>query len=377
MLTRLLSPSSPFMNGNGNAVSSTPSRSSSPNSALSRIARDCLTLFKTRSSAVNLILFSEVTQTAETTAPSLSSHPSDQLWSNFLEEKSAKCLLDRVVLAASTSSGKHRWSSTQAFHRKSSCPTVGYQHTAVLFVGKQLEPRWGSREFLKFIFVVNLLTSICVFIITIALCYITRRESFLYDPMSGFQTVLSGFLVGVKQILPDQELQIFFLLKIKAKWLPSLFDLGSTIVSFFVVDPLMCLPVVTFGTYMSWIYLRYLQRKPETSLKGDPSDEFAIELEYASLSFFTARTFPAGRCSPLVGSVSAVLERSLCGRYRASIQPRGHVLWGTPLPGLDSIEASRRRQRGARALEERLAAEKADARVDTERATRVGGPESV
>lgn len=35
-----------------------------------------------------------------------------------------------------------------------------------------------------------------------------------YMPVSGFQGVLSGFLVGIKQIIPDQELP---LLKIKAK----------------------------------------------------------------------------------------------------------------------------------------------------------------
>lgn len=35
-----------------------------------------------------------------------------------------------------------------------------------------------------------------------------------YMPISGFQGVLSGFLVGIKQIIPDQELP---LLKIKAK----------------------------------------------------------------------------------------------------------------------------------------------------------------
>lgn len=49
----------------------------------------------------------------------------------------------------------------------------------LLFVGKLLEPIWGSREFLKFIFVVNFLTSLCVFITAIALYYITQEESYL------------------------------------------------------------------------------------------------------------------------------------------------------------------------------------------------------
>ena len=49
----------------------------------------------------------------------------------------------------------------------------------LLFVGKLLEPIWGSREFLKFIFIVNFLTSLCVFITAIALYYITQEEIYL------------------------------------------------------------------------------------------------------------------------------------------------------------------------------------------------------
>lgn len=49
----------------------------------------------------------------------------------------------------------------------------------LLFLGKLLEPIWGTREFLKFIFVVNFLTSVCVFITAIALYYITRQENYL------------------------------------------------------------------------------------------------------------------------------------------------------------------------------------------------------
>jgi hypothetical protein len=39
---------------------------------------------------------------------------------------------------------------------------------------------------------------------------------FSYTPFSGFYGVLSGLLVGIKQLLPDQELNLF-VLKIKAK----------------------------------------------------------------------------------------------------------------------------------------------------------------
>ena len=49
----------------------------------------------------------------------------------------------------------------------------------LLFIGKLLEPIWGSREFLKFIFVVNFLTSVCVFVTAISLYYITTQEIYL------------------------------------------------------------------------------------------------------------------------------------------------------------------------------------------------------
>lgn len=49
----------------------------------------------------------------------------------------------------------------------------------LLFVGRMLEPIWGSKEFLQFIFVVNLLTSFCIFTAAISLYYFTRDETYL------------------------------------------------------------------------------------------------------------------------------------------------------------------------------------------------------
>ncbi|CAK9152246.1 unnamed protein product [Ilex paraguariensis] len=212
----------------------------------------------------------------------------------------------------------------------------------LLFIGKLLEPLWGSREFLKFIFVVNFLTSVCVFITAISLYYITRQENYLYMPLSGFHGVLLGFLVGIKQILPDQELS---LLRIKAKWLPSLTLLLSIVVSFFTEESATYLPTLIFGIYISWIYLRYWQRKPETKLRGDPSDEFAFSTFFPEL------------LRPVIDPIATIFDRILCGSSETSNEARGYTLGGAPLPGSDPIEATRRRERGARALEERLAAD--------------------
>ncbi|XWS75133.1 hypothetical protein CRYUN_Cryun01aG0059200 [Craigia yunnanensis] len=213
----------------------------------------------------------------------------------------------------------------------------------LLFMGKLLEPIWGSKEFLKFIFVINFLTSVCVFITAIALYYITRQENYLYIPLSGFHGVLAGFLVGIKQIVPDQELS---LLKIKAKWMPSLMLLLSLAISFFTTDSVTYLPTLIFGTYMGWIYLRYLQRKPEAKRRGDPSEDFAVS------------TFFPEFLRPIIDPIASIVHRMLCGKSEASTDAQGYTLGGAPLPGSDPIESSRRRERGARALEERLSAEK-------------------
>ncbi|XVE75352.1 hypothetical protein DITRI_Ditri12bG0087500 [Diplodiscus trichospermus] len=234
------------------------------------------------------------------------------------------------------------WNLVTAGYIEQSLHGVVVSTLGLLFMGKLLEPIWGSKEFLKFIFVINFLTSVCVFITAIALYYITRQGNYLYMPLSGFHGVLAGFLVGIKQIVPDQELS---LLKIKAKWLPSLMLLLSIAISFFTPDSATYLPTLIFGTYMGWIYLRYLQRKPEAKRRGDPSEDFAFS------------TFFPEFLRPIIDPIASIFHWMLCGKSEASTDAQGYTLGGAPLPGSDPIEASRRRERGARALEERLAAE--------------------
>ncbi|KDP25719.1 hypothetical protein JCGZ_23940 [Jatropha curcas] len=235
------------------------------------------------------------------------------------------------------------WNLITAGYIEQSIYGVVVSTLCLLIMGKLLEPVWGSKEFLKFIFIVNFLTSVCVFIITIALYYITRQENYLYLPISGFQGVLSGFLVGIKQIIPDQELSV---LRLKAKWFPSLALVLAIVVSFFTPESTAYLPTIIFGTYVSWIYLRYLQRKPETKLRGDPNDDFAFS------------TFFPEFLRPVIDPIASIFHRMLCGRSETLTEAQGYTLGGAPLPGSDPIEASRRRERGARALEERLAAER-------------------
>ncbi|XP_077217339.1 rhomboid-like protein 19 isoform X2 [Tasmannia lanceolata] len=146
----------------------------------------------------------------------------------------------------------------------------------LLISGKLLEPLWTAREFMKFIIFVNTFTLFGVYVTAVTFYYVTRREAFLSMQLSGFYGVLSGFLVGVKQAMPDQEVKILWNFHMKAEWLPSLLVLTSIVLSFFTSEAMRYLPFVLFGTYGGWIYLRYLQKNPETNLSGDPHDEFAF-----------------------------------------------------------------------------------------------------
>jgi hypothetical protein len=60
------------------------------------------------------------------------------------------------------------------------------------------------------------------------------------------------------------------------QWIPSLVAFISVSVSFFLKESMFYLPIVLFGIYTSWIYLRYYQKRLEAGLKGDPSDEFSF-----------------------------------------------------------------------------------------------------
>ncbi|CAI7905561.1 unnamed protein product, partial [Closterium sp. NIES-54] len=129
-------------------------------------------------------------------------------------------------------------------------------------------------------------------------------------------------------------------------WLPSLFVLLTVVLCFCIGHYRQLLPFILFGTYTSWAYLRFFQPKGDSGLKGDPTDDFAFE------------TFFPEALRPVVGTVATILGRLLCGRRvdRAAVVDEDELLAaGKPLPGSDPAEASRRRERGARALEERLA----------------------
>lgn len=212
-----------------------------------------------------------------------------------------------------------------------------------LILCKVVEPVYGGRGLLVLIlflvFATGILTFITVFIIYVA----TRSAPVLYSELSGFHGVLAGMLVAVKQIMPDQELALFGLFKFRGRHLPGLYLLITTPIGF-LSRPLEVLPFVFYGAYTTWFYLRFLQYNNETKLRGDPSQDFSFA------SFFPTTM------QPFVDKAVGVFWTPKFGLARE--QPSGHVLGGSSLTGSDDHDAARRRERGARALEERIKKQK-------------------
>ncbi|GJN10824.1 hypothetical protein PR202_ga28953 [Eleusine coracana subsp. coracana] len=204
----------------------------------------------------------------------------------------------------------------------------------------------GYTKLCKGLAVVLLLVHLLVQLFPSALAYLalipSRTIPFAWNLITaGYVEQTIPGVIFFNQLLPDHELNLL-VLKIKAKWIPSLVALISVAVSFFVKELVSYLPLLLFGIYMSWIYLRYFQKRLETGLKGDPSEEFSFS------SFFPEFL------RPVLDPIASIFHRLLCGRSERS-DSRGQASDTSPLPGSDSIEANRRRERGQRALEQRLA----------------------
>mmetsp|Transcript_30521 Transcript_30521/g.58768 ORF Transcript_30521/g.58768 Transcript_30521/m.58768 type:complete len:312 (-) Transcript_30521:178-1113(-) len=206
---------------------------------------------------------------------------------------------------------------------------------ALLILARYLEPIWGSKEFLQFIVVINAAVGVLTFMHMMTVYFATSLESYLYGQANGFHGVVAGFMVAIKQAMPEHEVRILGILRFRLKQLPFLLLLVVSLV-YITLD----VDLVTFsvlGTFCSWVYLRFYQERSNGS-KGDMSDAFAFS------SFFPVLL------QPVIDNLTTPIHKILCPGHSAI----PYSLGAGPLPGSDTSEAQRRRERGARALEERL-----------------------
>lgn len=240
---------------------------------------------------------------------------------------------------------------------------------ALLLLARVIEPIYGSTEFLRMLLVTSTASSTAIFV-GVYILYLTspsKDGDMLYTQFCGFHGVIGGLLVAVKQIMADQEIKLLGVAKLRARWLPSLYVIaaGALVVAFkawtLTAYLLLC-------PYIAWVYLRFFQWQPETTIRGDASEEFkfssffpdALQAPIDVVARICSLIFCLRHSPDAVAASSGGLGAA--GLAGAGGEGRPLLAHGAnPSVGADSKDANRRRERGAKALEERLMAGKAAA----------------
>jgi hypothetical protein len=139
-----------------------------------------------------------------------------------------------------------------------------------------IEPLWGTRELLKFYFLVTIPNAL-VATFTYFLFYgFTFNEDYLFErPIYGLASFIGAYSVVIKQIMPDTVLATTPFLKLKQDHVPLLMILISTILWLTYAVPIHFLIMLSFGIIISWTYLRFFQVHQNGS-KGDTSASFSF-----------------------------------------------------------------------------------------------------
>jgi membrane associated rhomboid family serine protease len=88
---------------------------------------------------------------------------------------------------------------------------------SLLLLARLVEPIYGSKEFLKFLLVVDILTCSAVFVAVYITYAITASGTLLYTQFAGFHGLIAAMLVAVKQIMPQHEVKLLGVLKFRVK----------------------------------------------------------------------------------------------------------------------------------------------------------------
>jgi len=214
---------------------------------------------------------------------------------------------------------------------------------SVLLFGRYLEPIWGSKEYIRFVIIVNVFCGLGTFALMMVLTMISGSTTLWFSARYGFSGVISGYAVAMKQLVPEQELNHSF---IRCKHFPAIV-LFFNLVFVLVGLPSGSLPYSLFGIFISWIYLRFYQVKD--SSKGDRNESFSFA------SFFPEPL------QPTMTIISNVLFNIL--KLVRLCKDSGNVGGETSTEGGDSV-SERRRARALRALDHRMQLLKATSQTD-------------
>ncbi|KAG8903318.1 hypothetical protein FRB99_003450 [Tulasnella sp. 403] len=218
---------------------------------------------------------------------------------------------------------------------------------------RHLERLWGTFETVKFVLVTCGVSNVlALFINYVEFMVIGREEIFLYGMYyRGLMALQAGCLVAFTQIIPEHQIQLLGVFKVRIKRLPMIYVGFSNVMCILGYQSPYIL--IQWGWLASWTYLRFYKK---TSIEGVTMSETWGD---RSETFAFVHWFPPFVHQPL-GKVCDVVYNGAVALRLVRPYPSGDLEAGTyaPLPlagGNARAEAERRRAMALKALDQRVA----------------------
>ena len=139
-----------------------------------------------------------------------------------------------------------------------------------------IEPLWGTKELLKFYFIVTIPNALVATFTYFLFYSLTFKEEYLFErPIYGLAAFIGAYSVVIKQIMPDTVLATTPLFKLKQDHVPLLIVILSIVLWIIRAVPIHFLIMLSFGIIISWTYLRFFQVH-SNGTKGDTSTSFSF-----------------------------------------------------------------------------------------------------
>ncbi|KAJ3542823.1 hypothetical protein NMY22_g3362 [Coprinellus aureogranulatus] len=161
---------------------------------------------------------------------------------------------------------------------------------------KYLERVWGSVEILKFIVVTIGLSNVIAFGLNWIEYTVLGNPVFLTMPYHGQTALQIGLLVAFTQLIPEHNVQLMGVIRVRVKVRPEKASSGKTEfltdaqtlpMAYLTLSTVLCIVgfqnpwiLIQFGWFVSWVYLRFYKKNTIDSISGvsygDRSDTFSL-----------------------------------------------------------------------------------------------------
>jgi len=217
----------------------------------------------------------------------------------------------------------------------------------IFLYSKMIEPLWGTKELLRFYFIVTIPNALFATFIYFIFYGITFNEDYLFErPIYGLAAFIGAYSVVIKQIMPDTVLATTPFFKLKQDQVPLLIVLLSIILWLIHGIPIHFVIMLSFGIFISWTYLRFFQPH-QNGTKGDMSASFSFA------SFFPSIIAPI--ISVFANTVFELLVKiKLCKPFVKKYNVAAPSNITITIPGPETADENRRRQKALKALNDRM-----------------------